>query len=89
MDVEEIAQKIGRERAGFPHFFQPPSLPDSAIMSPIPHEPVEVISIGAAEVRTTGEVISPLADVVMGNSCRHSRVGTPHSSLMVSGPPKS
>ncbi len=48
MDVEEMAQKVGRERAGLPHFFQPPSLPDSAIMSPIPHTPVEVISTGSA-----------------------------------------
>ena len=34
-----------------------------------------------------GEVISPLADVVMGSSSRHSRASTPHQSLRVSGPP--
>ena len=88
MDVDEMAQKVGLERANFPHFFQPPPLPDgSATLSPIPHKPVEVISTGTAEVRTMGEVISPLTDVVMGNSAKHSRVSTSHQTLIVSGPP--
>ncbi len=60
MDMDEMAQKAGLKSANFPHFFPPPPLPDgSATLSPIPHKPVEGISTGAAEVRSTGEVISP------------------------------
>ena len=99
MDVEEIARRTSLEMANFPHFFPPPPLPEwsslaaagmypqQATLSPIPIKPGEVISTGTAEARTLGEVISPLADVVMGNTSRHSRASTPHQSLMVSGPP--
>ncbi len=99
MDVEENARRTSLEMANFPHFFPPPTLPEwsslaaagmypqQATLSPIPIKPGQVISTGTAEARTLGEVISPLADVVMGNAPSHSRASPPHQTMMVSGPP--
>ncbi len=99
MDLEEMVQRAGLERANIPHFFPPLLLPEGsslaaagmypqqATLSPIPIRPEEVISTGTAEARSMGEVISPLADVVMGDAASHSRASAPHQTMMVSGPP--
>jgi hypothetical protein len=80
MEVDEKA------RLSFPHSYSPPPLPDGMpALSPIPFRTAEVLSADAAKVMV--EMFSTTADVVMGQSAKLSRAGTPHKSLMVHGPP--
>ena len=93
MDMEEARRSL--QVTALPHFPPPPALPEwssfagAGIYSPqatllLFPKPAEVISAGSAGA--TEEVISPVADVVMGDATKPVQ-SSQHKSLMVSGPP--
>ena len=99
MDAAPMEQRVSSELAKVTHLFLPPALPEGSLLasagtptqqftlSPISMKPGDAMSAGTAQARTTEDVMSPLADVVMGNASTYSRTSTAHQSVRVDGPP--